>query len=75
MKYLLAVMLLTGCATVRKTGMDKPKNRFGAGVLIAIPGFITGAALGTPIGWGVFGVGWALGMSGAIEGCARQGGC
>ena len=73
-QILIAAMLLSGCATMKATGQDKPENRFGVGGVLAIPSFICGAAGFLPC-WYVFGSAWAWGMSGAIEGCAKQGGC
>ena len=46
---LLAVLagLAVGCATTRSTvrSMKEPENRFAAGTMIALPGFIAGAAV------------------------------
>lgn len=69
---LILALSLSGCATMRETGQDKPENRFSAGVLIAVPSFICGAAGFIPCFY-VAGAGWAWGMSGAMEGWARDG--
>lgn len=68
---LSAALSVSGCATMKAIGQDKPENRFGAGVLIAVPGFICGAAGFIPCFY-LAGAGWAWGMSGAVEGCVRQ---
>lgn len=72
-------LTLTGCATIVRHDLYPhisypAEDRFFDGASIAFPGFILGVAGWGP-GWPIFVFGWALGMSGAIEGCAMQGGC
>ncbi len=52
----------------------EPDSRFVCGWLVALPSLIVGVTVFPPALWAA-GAGWAWGMSGAIEGCAQQGGC
>ena len=75
LSLLVMSMCFSGCASLRTTGkfMKEPENRFGVGCTVAFPGVIAGA-LGWPPGFIIFGIGWALGMSGVLEGCYKQNG-
>lgn len=52
----------------------EPDTRFASGWLIAVPSLVIGVTVFPPALIPAA-VGWAWGMSGAIEGCVQQGGC